>query len=36
MYSQLTPEPVHVQMMQDLLMIEVLDFTQEAAYMIKN
>jgi len=36
MYSQLTPEPIHVQMMQDLLLIEVSDFTQEAAYMIKN
>jgi hypothetical protein len=36
MYSQLTPEPIHVQIMQDLLLIEVTDFTQEAAYMIKN
>jgi hypothetical protein len=36
MYSHLTPEPIHIQIMQDLLLIEVTNFTQEAAYMIKN
>jgi|KBSMisStaDraftv2_1062788.scaffolds.fasta_scaffold11220_7 hypothetical protein len=36
MYSQFTPEPIQVQIMQDLLLIEVTDFTQEAVYMIKN
>jgi hypothetical protein len=36
MYSLLPPEPIHIQILQDLLFIQLDDFTQETVYFVKN
>jgi|SRR5215471_13673087 len=36
MYSLLPPEPIHIQILQDLLFIQLDDYTQETTYFVKN